>query len=119
MLQQPASSKYRLLLITAWFGPWPVWMPLTWESFRLNPDVDWLIFSDQGRTTEMPPNVKLISFTLRDFLAELFRRLHIEGDSAELPAYKLCDFKATYGEAFPEKLSGYHFWGFCDLDLVW
>jgi hypothetical protein len=119
MSQLSTSSKYRLVLVTPWFGPWPVWMPLTWESCRWNPDVDWLIFTDQKRTPEMPPNVKLVSYTVRAFFTDLFRRLRLEGNPDVLPTYKVCDFKATYGEAFPDLLAGYDFWGYCDLDQVW
>jgi hypothetical protein len=119
MPDAPTSSKYRLVLLSPWFGPWPVWMPLTWESCRWNPDVDWLIFTDQERTPGMPPNVRLISVTLRGFFAEIIQRLDLEGDANVLPPYKVCDFKPTYGEAFPEHLSAYDFWGYCDLDQVW
>ena len=94
-------------------------MPLTWESCRHNPDVDWLIFTDQERTPEMPGNVELIPITLRDFTVDLFKRLRFEGEVPPLPAYKLCDFKGTWGEAFQDRLVDYPFWGACDLDIVW
>ena len=33
--------------------------------------------------------------------------------------YKLCDYKPMYGEALKAYLSGYDFWGHCDMDLIW
>jgi hypothetical protein len=94
-------------------------MPLTWESCRHNPDVDWLIFTDQRRTPEMPENVKLIPIQLQDFTVDLFKRLRLDGEAPSLCAYKFCDFKATWGEAFQDRLRDYPFWGACDLDIVW
>ena len=32
--------------------------------------------------------------------------------------YKLCDYKPAYGEIFAPELSGYDFWGYGDMDLV-
>jgi hypothetical protein len=32
--------------------------------------------------------------------------------------YKLCDYKVTYGEVFQKELSGFDYWGYCDVDLV-
>jgi hypothetical protein len=111
--------RHRIAFVLPWFGPWPIWMPLTWESCRCNPDVDWLVFSDQPRTPEMPGNVKHFPTSFADFHAELSAGL---GMSEKLPprnAYKLCDFKPTYGAALPQRLEGYDFWGMCDLDLIW
>jgi len=94
-------------------------MPLTLESCRRNPTIDWLIFSDQTAPTGLPPNVKVIPITLRDFYAMLFQRLNIEGVHQVLSPHKLIDFKPTYGEAFQDYVHGYDFWGFCDIDIIW
>jgi hypothetical protein len=32
--------------------------------------------------------------------------------------YKLCDFKPAYGFLFEKHLTGYDFWGHCDLDII-
>ena len=33
-------------------------------------------------------------------------------------AYKICDFKPAFGVIFQDQISGYDFWGVCDIDLV-
>ena len=34
-------------------------------------------------------------------------------------AYKLCDFKPTFGTIFAEYLNEYDFWGNADIDLIY
>jgi hypothetical protein len=111
------SSRFRITLIQLWFGPWRKWMPLYFESCRRNPDVRWLMITDQDPHPNAPENVTHWRMSL-DELSERFAR------ALELPvklpyAYKVCDFKVTYGISFADRLQETDFWGMSDLDVVW
>jgi hypothetical protein len=67
----------------------------------------------------MPDNVRFFPTSLADFYRELFVGLGMRTERLPGYAYKLCDFKPTYGAALPQRLAGYDFWGLCDLDLIW
>lgn len=108
---------YSIAFILPWFGRWPCWMPLFWESCRWNPNIRWLVYTDQPKPDDAPQNVEFIPVRLRDFFAQIAQSLDITLQSP-VP-HKLCDFKVTYGVVFKDKLKDFAFWGMCDLDMVW
>jgi hypothetical protein len=101
--------------VVPYFGPRPPYFPLVLRSMAANPDVSWLLLTDEP-VPEAPPNVAVEAYTF----AELSRRIRGSFDfpvSLEQP-YKLCDFRPAFGEIFAPELAGYDFWGHCDLDLI-
>lgn len=108
---------HRIAFILPWFGRWPNWMPLFWESCRWNPNIRWIVYTDQAKPVTPLENVEFISMSVRDFYAHITQSLGITLKS--LAPHKLCDFKVTYGVVFQDKLKDFAFWGMCDLDLVW
>jgi hypothetical protein len=92
-------------------------MPLYLETCRRNPDIRWLMFSNQSPPADRPPNVEFFQVTLAQLSMRLMRTLQMN-IALENP-YKLCDFKITYGVTFAEYLRDVDFWGMCDLDVFW
>ena len=91
-------------------------MPLTWESCRRNPEVDWLCYSDQT-PSNLPDNFRCVKTTLRDYLTRI-------GDTLGYPLgwkrpYKLCDVRPVLGHVHADELKQYTHWGWGDLDLVY
>lgn len=108
---------HRIAFILPWFGRWPVWMPLFWESCRWNPNIQWFVFTDQAGSADSLWNVEFLPLKLRDFYARLAQSLEIK--IKPLGPHKLCDFKVTFGLVFQDELKDFEFWGMCDLDMVW
>jgi hypothetical protein len=108
---------HRIAFILPWFGRWPNWMPLFWESCRWNPNIRWLIYTDQVKLITPLENVEFISVSVREFYAHITQSLGITLKS--LAPHKLCDLRVTYGVVFQDKLKDFAFWGMCDLDMVW
>lgn len=104
-----------LVLISAWFGPWPAWIGLHLETCRHNPGVDWLLVTDQAPPTDSPPNVRFIRLTLPEFFARIGQAIGLA--LPDFPAYKLCDLKGAYGHVFAADIAGYRSFGFNDLDV--
>jgi hypothetical protein len=102
-------------LVVPYFGERPSYLPLVVKSMAHNPDVHWLLITDEP-VSDAPPNV---SVRLCDF-TDLVDRIQSHFDfeiSLERP-YKLCDFRPAFGEVFREELTGYDFWGHSDLDVI-
>lgn len=108
----------KLVLISCYMGNFPSYFNLFVESCRWNPQIDWLIFSDcPPLTYEIPSNVRIEYLTLTEVQELAFRKI---GRWIKLNrAYKLCDFKPTYGLLFSEWITGYEYWGHCDIDVIW
>jgi hypothetical protein len=108
-------STPSIRLVVPHFGPLPPYLSLTLRSMACNPDVSWLVLTDQT-VPDPPPNVVVQACQFGD-LADRFRGHFDFPVSLEQP-YKMCDFRPAFGEIFAAELTGYDFWGYCDLDLV-
>ena len=107
----------RIRLLIPYFGRWPFWMPFFLESCRHNPDIDWLFFSDCGVPANLPANVVIEPMTFAAYCQLVSERLGI-AFRPQSP-YKLCDIKPALGHIHADRLDGFDFWGFSDIDLVY
>lgn len=107
----------RIALILPYFGKFDKLFPLWLESCKYNPDIDWIIFTDDRTCYDYPVNVK-VHYTDFEELRQKFQKHYDFELSLEKP-YRLCNFKPAYGDLFQEYLEGYDAWGFCDNDMVY
>lgn len=102
--------------IIPYFGKFPNYFQLFLNSCKYNPDFNWLIFSDDDRFFDFPPNVHVVKITFNAFKEHIQTFFDFK---IVLPTpYKLCDYKPTYGYVFQDYLAEYMFWGYCDLDVI-
>ena len=106
-----------IAIVTAYFGPPPLWFPAFLVSCRANPDVRWMIYTDFSVGYPLPANVTLKSMDLGGLSRRASETLEAK---IELAApYKICDLKPAYGVIFADDLRPYDFWACSDLDIVW
>lgn len=110
-------NAMRICIVIPYFGRWPFWMPFFLQSCRHNPTVDWLFISDCGLVEDCPPNVAIVEQSYEHYCRQVSERLQIR--FAPLSPYKLCDLKPALGHLHADRLEGYDFWGFGDIDLVY
>lgn len=112
------AGRAKVALLVIWLGPPPSYLTAFLRSCNSNRDFDWLIFADwNAAQLELPPNVRLFHASRARIVARCFRTL---GFVPRLDDWnKLCDLRPHYFRMFARELSGYEFWGFCDLDCVW
>ncbi|MCW9042460.1 MAG: hypothetical protein OQK05_03875 [Pseudopelagicola sp.] len=109
--------RHRLALFSPWFGPWPEWINLYFESCRWNPEVTWLVPTDQEPPPCQPPNVVFMPMSLAEFTA---RASDVTGLSlAPENAYKICDYMPLIGEMFADDLHGFTHFGYTDNDIIY
>lgn len=111
------SSRYKITVVTAYFGNFPNFYPLYLKTLAANPDVDFLLFTDN--TLAAPPaNLRVIRTTLAE--VEQWAKQNTGHPEAVISTpYKLCDYKPMYGQIFREYLHGCDFWGHSDIDLLY
>lgn len=107
---------YKKLLIIPYFGKFPPYLHLWINSCRHNPDIDWLVVTDNEPPCAVPDNMKWVKKSF-DELREYFQRKFEFKIWLKKP-YKLCDYKGFYGYLFSDYLEGYDFWGYCDCDVI-
>jgi hypothetical protein len=111
------NSCPRILFIIPYFGRWPFWMPFFLESCRRNRDINWLLFSDCGTPENLAVNVQIEHISFTEYCQLVSQRLDI--DFAPTAPYKLCDIKPALGYIHVDRLEGYDFWAFGDIDVVY
>ncbi|BCP54236.1 hypothetical protein K32_28530 [Kaistia sp. 32K] len=105
-----------LILISPWFGPWPAWINFFIESCKLNPEVDWLIPTDQPAPENTAENVRFKTSSFDAFKKKAGAALGL--DLSQMSPYKLCDLKPCLGFIHQDELKGYRSFGFCDIDVI-
>jgi hypothetical protein len=102
-------------LIVPHFGERPPYLPLVLRSMAHNPEVHWLLITDQP-VPDAPPNIAVHLCEFEDLASRI--RTCFDFPIALQSPYKLCDFRPAYGEIFRQEIAGYDFWGHCDLDVI-
>jgi hypothetical protein len=111
------QTEPTILMLMPFFGQWPVWFDLYLESCQWNPTVHWLFFTDCGEPANRPPNVRFVTMSKAELEARIQARLGVQVSLHD--SYKLCDLKPTYGELFADYLTGYDYWGYGDVDVIY
>lgn len=105
-----------LILISPWFGPWPSWINFFAESCRLNPEIDWLIPTDQDPPENRPGNIRYLKTSFDEYKESSGDILGI--DLSGLLPYKICDLKPCLGLIHEADIKAYGSFGFCDIDVI-
>ncbi|MBK5214577.1 MAG: hypothetical protein JJE55_13055 [Flavobacteriaceae bacterium] len=105
-----------ILLIIPYIGKWPLWFDAHLVSMAKNPTINWLFITDCEIPEKFPENVQFIKTTFVELNQKINNSLDVK---VVLSARKLCDIRPAFGKIFKEYIDGYHFWGFCDVDIIW
>ena len=106
-----------IVILIDYFGKWPKWFPVFLASCGSNSTVDWIIRTDCEIPADPPKNVKFISGSFADYVANVSRRLNINFNPSG--SYKICDIRPAFGELYAEDIAGYDYYGFGDLDVIY
>lgn len=112
-----AASVPSVCLVVCYFGSPPGWIEYYLKSCAYNPTIEFLLFTDCDDFPEVPPNVSLVRLTGDQFNRLASRKLGL--DISLSHARKLCDFKPLYGHLFEDHLTGFDYWGYTDLDVIY
>lgn len=108
---------HRIVFIINYIGKYPWYFPYFLHSCHFNPDIDFLIFSDnQISLKHLPANIRIIPYSIKQFKTDATKVLGFE--VAVESGYKLCDFKPACGYIFSDFIKEYDFWGYCDIDVI-
>jgi len=106
----------RAAVIIPWFGREPRYFQAFVQSAKFSRSLDFHIFSD-CISPGVKDNVKVIHISFDDMIARVRSRL---GRAVNIVhPYKLCDYKPMLADVFPEYISGYEYWGWGDIDVIY
>lgn len=110
--------KYKsIAILICYFGKFPWYFNYFLLSCKYNPSINFFIIADdRSFQAPLPENVKIIFKTIDEVSAIASEKLGFAINIKH--AYKLCDFKPTYGLLFSDLIAGYDFWGYGDIDVI-
>jgi len=106
-----------LVIVIPYFGKWPFWIDFFMASCEGNPQVRWLIYTDCGPPGYVPPNVEIVSMRFEQYQALVSERLGVPFTAND--PYKLTDIKPMLGFIHADRLTGFEFFAFGDLDVIY
>lgn len=108
--------KSKICFVIPYFGSFKEYFQLFLNSCQKNPNVNWLIITDNEENYNYPINVKRIKMSFDELRKKIQDKFDFD-IPLEKP-YKLCDFRASYGYIFEDELKEFDFWGYCDTDVI-
>ena len=107
-------------LFLPYFGQLPNYFNLWVKSVAINPEIQFILITDQHIDAKLPSNLHIIKSdfeNMQQLFKGKFSNLEVYIDNT----YKLCDFRPAYGYIFEDLIDKYHldYWGFCDPDVIW
>jgi hypothetical protein len=109
------KSKFSIVLVIPYFGKWPEWIDIFFDSCTRNTTIDFIFYTDCEIKSGFSKNLKFISTSFLDYCDFVSNKLNIQFTPPS--AYKICDLKPFYGFLHEDILKDYNFYGFGDLDL--
>jgi len=106
-----------IVLFVCYYGKLPWYFDYFVHSCKYNQSIDFYIITDDlNYAAPLPNNVKLVYKTLNELSLIASEKFGFKINITN--GYKLCDFKPAYGFIFSDLLTGYDFWGHCDIDII-
>lgn len=111
-----SSIQKKICVLVVYYGKFPPSIVMWADSAKYQKGIDFLFITDQKQPSYLK-DFKWINISFSDLVDQIIDTLEI--DVQIKSPYKLCDFRPAYGLIFNNYLSGYDYWGYCDLDLIW
>ena len=113
------EKQKSIAIIVPYIGKIPPYFNLWLKSALHNPSIDFFLLLDDkefDETKVQGTNIKVYWTTLKEIKDRMQK--YFDFPIVLEKAYKLCDYKPAYGEAFYDLIKDYDYWGHCDIDLV-
>jgi hypothetical protein len=106
-----------IAIIIPYFGKLPWYFNYFIHSCKYNLSVHFFIITDDiSFDKKVSANIFIIHKSFVEVQHIISKKMQM--DVAFEYAYKLCDFKPTYGFIFSDLVEGYDFWGYGDIDMI-
>ncbi len=106
-----------IVILIPYFGKWPEWIDIYFYSCSRNTLIDWHFFTDCTMPTKHYDNIYIHPVSFEAYCKQVSCMLQI--DFSPQSPYKLCDLRPFFGYIHSDLITGYDFWGFGDIDIVW
>jgi hypothetical protein len=111
-----AGRRPSIVIFIPYFGAWPEWVDLFFETARRNATIDFLVFTDCHAESLAGPNIHVRSMSFEEYVERARSWLGLPFNPPN--GYKLCDLRPMFGALHEREFAGYDFYGWCDTDVL-
>jgi len=107
---------FQITLLIPYFGKFPPWAHLFFETLRRNPTIQFIFYTDYDTTGFEADNIlfRKLSFTEYIKKANEIKGVHFQPANP----YKLCDLRPLYPVTHYEDIKNADFYGWTDMDIL-
>ncbi|MFY4479254.1 DUF6625 family protein [Latilactobacillus sakei] len=105
-----------IAILVPYFGKLPNYFRFWLESAAYNKDISFILITDSVITDKIPKNIVIKKMTFEEFKDKVQSKYNFN-INLNTP-YKMSDYKPAYGDIFSDLLTGYDYWGYCDIDMI-
>jgi hypothetical protein len=105
-----------IIIIIPYFGKFPEWSDLFFETLRCNSSIDFYFFTDCDIEIYEYSNIKYQKISFEDYISFVNNRIDLNFNPPN--PYKLCDLRPLYGYIHYDIINKYDFYGWTDMDIL-
>lgn len=108
--------NHSIAIIIPYFGQWPDWIDLYFETLKRNEKIDFHFFTDCDTSLVSAPNIFFHEITFEQYILQAQEKLKVQ---LNIPnPYKICDLRPLFGKLHEDLLAPYGFYGWTDVDIL-
>jgi hypothetical protein len=107
---------HKIGIFIPYFGKWPDWAPIYFETLRRNSSIDFIFFTDCDPNIINAPNIRFHTIRFDEYVDLVNSKLDFKFQPEN--AYKLCDLRPLFGYIHEDIFRKYDFYGWIDVDLL-
>jgi hypothetical protein len=110
------NSKSKIILLIPYFGVFPEWFPLFFETIKVNSAVNFHFFTDCETNLYSAPNVSFEKITFEEYVNLAQQQI---STPINIPnPYKICDLRPLFGIIHASTIESFDLYGWMDIDLL-
>lgn len=109
-------KQYKIIFLIPYFGKFPEWEHLYFETVKQNKNIDFYFFTDCDIEKHEAKNIFYQKMSFQEYINFANSKISINFNPKN--AYKLCDLRPLYPIIHEDIIKEYDFYGWTDLDLL-
>lgn len=110
------KKTHKILILIPYFGHWPEWFPLFFETIKANSKIDFHFFTDCKTENINAKNVSYDKISFEDYVR--FAQKSIPTPINIPNPYKICDLRPLFGLIHENIIKDYDYYGWMDIDII-
>lgn len=106
----------KIIIIIPYFGPFPDWKHLFFETLKRNKTIDFYFFTDNSLEEFEASNILVHNISFDNYVKLVTSKLRFPINIKN--PYKICDLRPLFGFLHNDVIKNYDYYGWTDVDIL-